>query len=43
MALATENFDGIAKEIIRLFKEEDVEVDWELLEVDERGSWVEEL
>jgi homoserine kinase len=43
LALATENFDGIAKEIIRLFKEEDVEVDWELLEVDERGSWVEEL
>jgi homoserine kinase len=43
LALATENFDGIAKEIIRLFKEENVEVDWELLEVDERGSWVEEL
>jgi len=43
LALATENFDGIAKEIIRLFKEENVEVDWELLDVDERGSWVEEL
>ena len=43
MSLATENFDGIAEEIIRLFKEENVEVDWELLEVDERASWVEEL
>jgi len=43
LALATENFDGIAEEIVRLFKEENVEVDWELLEVDEKGSWVEEV
>jgi homoserine kinase len=43
LALATDNFEGIAKEIVRLFGEENVQVDWEVLEVDERGSWVEEL
>lgn len=43
LALATENFDAIAGEIVRIFGEENVEVDWEVLEVDERGSWVEEL
>jgi homoserine kinase len=26
-----------------LFKEEQVEVDWEVLEVDQKGSWVEGL
>lgn len=43
LALATGNFDTIAEEIKRMFKVEGVEVDWEVLEVDERGSWVEEL
>jgi homoserine kinase len=43
LALATENFDAIASEIVRIFKTENIEVDWEVLEVDERGSWVEEL
>lgn len=43
LALATGNYDAIAGEIVRIFKEENVEVDWEVLEVDERGSWVEEL
>lgn len=43
LALATDNFDGIAAEIQRLFKEENVDVDWKLLEIDERGSRVEEL
>ena len=43
LALATGNFDDIAGEIVRIFKVENVEVDWEVLEVDERGSWVEAL
>lgn len=43
LALATDNFDAIAGEIVKIFKEVEVEVDWEVLEVDERGSWVEEL
>lgn len=43
LALATENFDAIAGEIVRIFKEENVEVDWEVLEVDQKGSWVEDL
>lgn len=43
LALATENFEGIAAEIKGIFKGEGVEVDWETLEVDERGSWVEEV
>jgi homoserine kinase len=43
LALATGNFDVIAAEIRRIFKEHGVEVDWEVLEVDERGSWVEEV
>ncbi|ORY31781.1 homoserine kinase [Naematelia encephala] len=43
LALATHNFDAIAAEIQRIFKKEGVEVDWEVLEVDERGSWVEEI
>ncbi|WWC96383.1 homoserine kinase [Kwoniella sp. B9012] len=43
LALATHNFDSIAAEIERIFKSEGVEVDWSLLEVDERGSTVEEV
>jgi homoserine kinase len=43
LALATGNFDVIAAEIQGIFKEHGVEVDWEVLEVDERGSWVEEV
>jgi homoserine kinase len=43
LALATDNFDGIASSIKDLFSEEGVEVDWEVLEVDERGSWFEDL
>ncbi|WVF69067.1 homoserine kinase [Kwoniella sp. CBS 6097] len=43
LALATHNFDQIAAEIQRLFSEEDVEVDWSVLDVDERGSTVEEI
>ncbi|RSH90718.1 hypothetical protein EHS25_009893 [Saitozyma podzolica] len=43
LALATGNFEVIAAEIQRIFKEHGVEVDWEVLEVNERGSWVEEV
>jgi homoserine kinase len=43
LALATGNFENIAEEIKRIFKGEGVEVDWEVLDVDERGSWVEEI
>lgn len=43
LALATENFESIAEEIRRIFREEGVEVDWEVLEIDERGGWVEEV
>lgn len=43
LALATHNFEGIAGEVQRLFKEEGIEVDWKVLEVDERGSWVQEV
>jgi hypothetical protein len=43
LALATGNFEVIAAEIQRIFKEHGVEVDWEVLEVDERGSWVEDV
>ncbi|KAK8864120.1 homoserine kinase [Kwoniella newhampshirensis] len=43
LALATHNFDQIAEEIQRIFKEETIDVDWNVLDIDERGSWVEEL
>ncbi|KAJ9097521.1 hypothetical protein QFC20_006178 [Naganishia adeliensis] len=43
LALATDNFDGIAAEIKKIFKEHGVDVDWELLTIDERGAWTEEL
>ncbi len=43
LALATDNYDAIAADIQRIFKENGVEVDWKLLDVDERGSRVEEV
>lgn len=43
LALATDNFEFIAQEIQRIFKEENVEVDYKVLEVDTKGSWVEEV
>ncbi|KAJ9116864.1 hypothetical protein QFC22_004521 [Naganishia vaughanmartiniae] len=43
LALATGNFDGIAAEIKKIFGEHGVDVDWELLSIDERGAWTEEL
>ncbi|WWC88249.1 homoserine kinase [Kwoniella dendrophila CBS 6074] len=43
LALATHNFDSIAGEIERIFGQNGIEVDWSLLEVDERGSTVEEI
>ncbi|KAJ9110414.1 hypothetical protein QFC19_001539 [Naganishia cerealis] len=43
LALATDNFDAIAAEIRKIFLEHGVEVDWELLTIDERGAWTEEL
>ncbi|KAK4683739.1 homoserine kinase, partial [Tremellales sp. Uapishka_1] len=43
LALATENFDSIAGDIQKIFRTQSVEVDWEVLSVDERGSWVEEI
>ncbi|WVQ81696.1 homoserine kinase [Cryptococcus sp. DSM 104549] len=43
LALATHNFDAIAEEIQRLFRKEGIEVDWNVLDVDERGSTVEEI
>jgi len=43
LALATDNFESIADDIKRLFAVENIEVDWELLTIDERGSWVEEI
>jgi homoserine kinase len=43
LALATDNFEKIASEIERIFKENGVEVDWKVLDVDTKGSWVEEL
>lgn len=43
LALATHNFDDIAHEIKRIFKEHGIEVDWEVLDIDERGSGVEEV
>lgn len=42
LALATDNFDFIAEEIARIFKEEGIEVDYKVLDVDMKGSWVEE-
>lgn len=43
LALATENFDHIAGEIQRIFGEHGVQVDWEVLDIYEKGSWVEEV
>ncbi|WWC71173.1 homoserine kinase [Kwoniella pini CBS 10737] len=43
LALATHNFDSIAQDIEQIFKNEGVEVDWSVLDVDERGSTVEEI
>ena len=43
LALATENFDAIAAEIEKIFGQNGVEVDWELLSLYEEGSWVREL
>ncbi|WWC63020.1 homoserine kinase [Kwoniella dejecticola CBS 10117] len=43
LALATHNFDSIAQDIQQIFKAEGVEVDWSVLDVDERGSTVEEI
>jgi homoserine kinase len=43
LALATGNYDQIAADIEKIFKDNGVEVDWKLLEVDERGSRVEEV
>ena len=43
LALATDNFDKIAGDIQRIFRENGVEVDWKVLDVDERGSRVEEV
>lgn len=43
LALATENFDAIGAEIQKIFKEHGVDVDWSVLEIDQRGSFVEEL
>lgn len=38
LALATENFDGIANAAQKIFKQFDVDVDWKLLEVSERSE-----
>ncbi len=43
LALATHKFDAIAAEIKRIFRTEGVEVDWEVLTAEEKGSWVEEV
>ena len=43
LALATHNFDSIASDIEKLFKKEGIEVDWQVLTIDQRGSWVEEI
>lgn len=42
LALATDNFESIAKEIERIFAEEGVQVDWKVLDVDTKGSTCEE-
>ncbi|ORX37021.1 homoserine kinase [Kockovaella imperatae] len=43
LALAHSHFDAIAAEITRIFKTKDIEVDWQVLEIDQRGSVVEQL
>lgn len=43
LALATDNFDSIAEAIREIFKQHGVEVDYEVLSIDTRGSWVEEV
>ncbi|KAL7423366.1 Trihydroxynaphthalene reductase [Cryptotrichosporon argae] len=43
LALATGNFEAIASEIQRIFADRGVEVDWEVLSIDTRGSFVEEV
>ncbi|RXK37266.1 homoserine kinase [Tremella mesenterica] len=43
LALATHNFDLIAESIKEVFKKEGVKADHEVLSVDTRGSWVEEV
>ncbi|ODO05423.1 homoserine kinase [Cryptococcus wingfieldii CBS 7118] len=43
LALATHNFDAIAQEIESIFGAENVKVDWKVLDIDERGSYVEEI
>jgi homoserine kinase len=43
LALATGNYDEIAGAIQGIFRQNGVEVDWDVLEVDERGSRVEEV
>ncbi|KAG7567057.1 hypothetical protein FFLO_01183 [Filobasidium floriforme] len=43
LALATHDFDDIAKKIKQIFSEHGVEVAWELLSIDERGAYVEKL
>lgn len=37
------SLQGIAAGIKKIFKEHGVDVDWELLTIDERGAWTEEL
>ncbi|CAK9781332.1 unnamed protein product [Cutaneotrichosporon oleaginosum] len=41
LALATENHEGIARDIERIFAEHNVECDFKVLEIDTKGSWVE--
>jgi homoserine kinase len=43
LALATENFDAIGGAIEAIFKQHGVDVDWSVLTIDQRGSFVEEL
>ncbi|KAI6716389.1 hypothetical protein PZA11_002542 [Diplocarpon coronariae] len=40
LALATENFDGIAKVILDMFAKKDIKCDWKLLEPAEEGTTV---
>ncbi|XAO24314.1 homoserine kinase [Cryptococcus bacillisporus CA1280] len=43
LALATHNFEAIANEIERIFADEQVLVDHKVLDIDEKGSWVEDI
>ena len=43
LALATENFEDIAQEIINRFAKKNVECSWELLELAYEGAIVEHL